>query len=238
MRYLGLLLTLLGVALLSFTFGFKTAYQKEFPYYNITNYLETKSQENFMKNSNYHQQRALYEIYQSDHPEIIMLGDSITYRANFNELLDTKVLNRGIGGDTTAGFLYRLPEIIERQPKKVFIMGGINDIMQGYSVDEIFANYIALLQRLQKEPVALLVQSTLYTSFTQYNEAVTSLNKQLQAYCQQHNIDYLDLNSALSPQQFLLQAYSDDGVHINAAAYGIWKEALLEYLNKEQQERL
>src|SRR5690242_16816098 len=45
--------------------------------------------------------------------DVVMLGDSITEGVDWHELFrDQRLLNRGIGGDTSAGVLNRLDEVI------------------------------------------------------------------------------------------------------------------------------
>src|SRR3569833_2708989 len=60
---------------------------------------------------------------------IMFLGNSITEMGDWKKVLnDTTVINRGIGGDITYGILRRLKDVTDRQPSKVFILIGINDI--------------------------------------------------------------------------------------------------------------
>lgn len=70
---------------------------------------------------------------------IIFLGDSITANAPF---YSKNLINRGINSDLTYGVLMRLDEIIKRNPKKVFIMVGINDIDHVVSNEHEFDIYI------------------------------------------------------------------------------------------------
>ena len=50
----------------------------------------------------------------------VMPGDSLTEGIDWRELFpDVKILNRGISGDTSAGVLNRLDEVIGRHPKIV-----------------------------------------------------------------------------------------------------------------------
>src|ERR1700754_4632915 len=61
--------------------------------------------------------------------KIIFLGNSITEMGNWKKATgDTTVINRGIAGDITYGVLKRLKDITDRQPSKVFLLIGINDI--------------------------------------------------------------------------------------------------------------
>ena len=82
-----------------------------------------------------------------------MLGDSITFGINWNELFNMNIINRGIGSDTTEGFLSRMENIYAINPKKVFIMGGINDIFKGIEVNQIFSNYIKIIEALKNKNI-------------------------------------------------------------------------------------
>ena len=55
--------------------------------------------------------------------EIVMLGDSITGRGEWKELLENEhLINLGVDGDTTSGILSRVNPILELEPKVVFLM--------------------------------------------------------------------------------------------------------------------
>ena len=70
-----------------------------------------------------------------------MPGDSLTEGIDWRELFpDVKILNRGIGGDTSAGVLNRLDEVIGRHPKIVVLMIGANDLRMGVPVPQVAAN--------------------------------------------------------------------------------------------------
>jgi len=63
--------------------------------------------------------------------DIVFVGDSITDQGEWEQLFHSlNVKNRGIGADTTQGVLHRLQEITNAKPKKIFLMIGINDLMQ------------------------------------------------------------------------------------------------------------
>src|SRR5437899_1727406 len=60
---------------------------------------------------------------------IIFLGNSIMEFGDWQKLLhDSTVINRGVAADNTFGVLDRLEDVIIRQPGKLFIEIGINDI--------------------------------------------------------------------------------------------------------------
>ena len=92
----------------------------------------------------------------------MMLGDSITDEGLWDELLNSDTIqNRGISGDTTDGVLERLNPM-GKNIEKVFIMIGVNDIMRGKSVDEIYSNYLKIIQFFKEKKIKIHIQSTLY----------------------------------------------------------------------------
>ncbi|MBR6431830.1 MAG: sialate O-acetylesterase, partial [Muribaculaceae bacterium] len=70
--------------------------------------------------------------------DIIMLGNSLTDGAEWNELMrNSHVKNRGIVGDIVQGLYERMEPILKGQPKKIFIMSGVNDVSHDVSGDSI-----------------------------------------------------------------------------------------------------
>src|SRR5690349_13279539 len=62
--------------------------------------------------------------------EIVFLGNSITERGEWQEILSgyrCPIVNRGVGGDNSFGILARMDEILAAKPKAIFLMDGIND---------------------------------------------------------------------------------------------------------------
>lgn len=197
----------------------------------ISSQLFASSQEklNFGDNNIY----DLHKIYQTKQSDIVMLGDSITCAVSWNELFNyNNITNRGINGDTTAGFLQRLDQVLELQPKKVFIMGGINDIFQSYTVEEIFENHKKIVEKLREKNITPYIQATLYTAKKEngYNDKVKELNGMLKQYCQENRIEFIDLNKKLSKNELLIQEYTHDGLHLKANAYVIWRDEIKKYI--------
>lgn len=176
--------------------------------------------------------------YSSTQAEIVMLGDSITHGVNWNELMDKNVIvNRGIGGDITKGFLNRMENIIEINPKKVFLMGGLNDINRNIPISKIYRNYINIIEKLKENHITPLIQSTLYTAKSKantrevyLNKKIKILNEKLQNYAAEKNIEFIDLNKHLSENETLKNKYTLDGYHLNAQGYSLWRDELKGYM--------
>ncbi len=170
--------------------------------------------------------------------KIVMLGDSITFRTNWNVLLDRNdVENKGINGDTTARFITRLDSVIRLKPVLCFIMGGINDLSHGFAVEKIYENYIFLIQKLVRNQIRPVIQSTLFVSSGifksgEINRQVEELNSRLKEFAENNQIDFIDLNATLCPGNGLSSEYTVDGLHLSRQGYKAWKEVLIPYLNK------
>lgn len=156
--------------------------------------------------------------------ETMMLGDSITDEGRWSELLGYMVENRGISGDTTQGVIDRL-YTLSPTIKKVYLMIGVNDIMRNFDFEEIYSNYIKIVESLRAKNIEVVVQSTLYIGEKRkkdFNQKVEELNKRLKIYTKNNSIKFIDLNSKLAPEKVLLKEFSQDSLHLNAKAYEIW----------------
>jgi len=186
----------------------------------------------------YEHRKGFYDLLPMTKDAIVFLGDSITEYGQWEEFTQhPKVVNRGIAGDTTPNLLKRLEAITEGQPAKIFLMIGINDFLF-FDRHQIFKNYTRVVEQLQKESpkTQIYLQSILPVNgairrIEVSNEDIRLLNEDIQALAQQHRLPYLDLHNLLTDAQGKLdQQYTKDGIHLNAAAYLIWKQLVLPYL--------
>lgn len=166
---------------------------------------------------------------------IIFLGDSITEFCNWNELFgQNNIINRGISGDTLDGILFRIDEIIEKKPKKIFLMIGINDLSKGKGVDQILIEYDFLIKKLNTEldDTIIYIQSILPAKRnTLSNTEIKRVNIGLKNITKKYNVNYIDLNSSfLSKNDELSDNYSLDGLHLNGEGYLLWKKIINNYV--------
>ncbi len=181
----------------------------------------------------------LLPVYSSD---IIMLGNSLTDGAEWNELFDNcHVKNRGIVGDIIPGFFERLEPILKGQPRKIFIMGGVNDISHGVSADSIVSAMTQVVTTIQARcpKTEIYVQSMLpfnndvrlWKLLKGREQVVVDGNKGLESMCQRLGVTFINLyplfvgeNGKMKPE------YTNDGLHLMGGAYLIWRDALLPYI--------
>ena len=190
----------------------------------------------FTPNNIYKARRNLFEVYKPKNVRIVMLGDSITYGVDWNELLSrTDVANRGIGYDTTEGFINRLSDIYALNPEICLLMGGINDFFRGISVNKVFINYTEILKELKSQGITPIIQSTLYVSKTipnwsNTNKKVDELNRMLRQYADKEGTIFIDVNNELSSGKALDSIYTYDGIHLLGSGYVKWRDLILSTL--------
>lgn len=165
--------------------------------------------------------------------EIVMLGDSITGRGDWKELLDNEhILNLGIDGDTTSGILNRIGSVVELEPKKVLLMAGINDLCISIPLEEVFENYKKIVQTLRENSISVIVQFTLITQLPAVNKKVRALNRLLEEYCHENSIEFMDLNHSFTNEKELLREdLTTDGLHLGQKAYKAWAYKLKSFLS-------
>ena len=65
--------------------------------------------------------------------DVIFLGDSITYGGDWAEYFpELSVCKLAVPGDSLEQILYRADMIEKLQPKKVFVLAGVNNISRGH----------------------------------------------------------------------------------------------------------
>ncbi|MDO1445073.1 GDSL-type esterase/lipase family protein [Rhodocytophaga aerolata] len=188
--------------------------------------------------AHYEKRVALFEKEPVKTGRIIFLGNSITEGGKWAQLTgDTTIINRGISGDITFGVLRRLDDITKRQPAKLFILIGINDIGMDIPDDVIADNYRKIIQAVQKKSPAtkIYVQSLLplnpdVKNFPQHydkQEHVLKANQLIKKVAAETKAQFIDIFSLFLDSQKRLDArYTYDGLHLNQAGYERWAKHL------------
>ncbi|NOX18306.1 MAG: GDSL family lipase [Chlorobi bacterium] len=209
----------------------------------------------YKKNVNYQHEIDLYKINKIKQADIVMLGNSLTHGANWNELLGRKsVIERGIVSDVVEGFYHRMSYVYKLNPKIVFVLGGLNDIFSWVPVEEIYKYYVKIINGLKSRRIIPVIQSTLYAgkswgkawikknhpelNVAKYNagrnDEVDKLNRMLKNFARVNKIDFIDLNPLMSRGHYLKPELTYDGVHLKAAGYKIWAKEVDKVLRKHK----
>lgn len=192
----------------------------------------------YLENKNYDLQIGLQDLYLTSSADVVMLGNSLTYNVNWSELLNRKnVVNRGIISDITQGYLHRLDYVYKLKPKVCFIEGGINDLNASFQVEAIFENFVEIIKELKQHNIIPVIQSTIcvakeYPKAEEKNKLVAELNSKLSEYAKENNIDFIDIKSLVTHNNFLMNKFTYDGLHLNAGGYKLWKPLVEKVLIK------
>ncbi len=175
----------------------------------------------------------------------ILAGDSLSLWFPPELLPEGKNwLNQGISGETSNGLLKRLKIFDRTQPKVIFVMIGINDLIRGISNRVILDNQRQIISYLRKKhPTAqIVVQSILPHGAEEAtwkgrdkllavaNSRIRELNQQLQSICIKRGAKYLDLYPLFTNKQGnLRREFTTDGLHLSSEGYIVWRSALQIY---------
>jgi len=204
--------------------------------------LFTGSEGSGQFSTHYYLQKSVFEsLPDEEEGEIIFLGNSITAGGHWSELFnDLKVKNRGISGDVTAGILFRLNEVVDRKPAKIFLLIGINDLARGIPIDTICSNIEKIIDivRIKAPGTSLFIQSVLpvndaiggrFKSHVNKSGDIISVNNRLLRMAEDHGLSYVDLyTNFVNSAGKLDTIYTNDGLHINGAGYQLWKSMVFD----------
>lgn len=169
---------------------------------------------------------------------IVWFGDSITEQGWWSLLSkEDKIVNRGIGGDNTRGMLARMDEVLAFAPKKIFFMGGVNDLSAGRPVEEIVENVRKILEMIRKEApqCEIFLQSVIvpnndvlaYPYAKGKQEQTRELNRHYRALCDEGLATWVDITALLhNEKDELREELTKDGIHLHPEAYLIWVDHL------------
>lgn len=195
----------------------------------------------------YRAQVALHQAFKKSNKDLVFLGNSITFWADWAELVPNhkQLKNRGIPGDNSFGVLERLDDILSGKPRMLFLMIGINDLAQGIPENILLGNIKRITKRTKEmsPKTALIIQSILPTnkSFNTLNDhykvqdRLPVINEKLKSLAEDQNVQYLDLYvHFINSEGLLKKEFSWDGVHLTLAGYQQWVQVLKEngYLKK------
>jgi lysophospholipase L1-like esterase len=173
--------------------------------------------------------------------DVVVLGDSLTQRAEWWELLGRPVANRGIVDDTVALVRARLGDVVELRPRVLFLLVGVNDLFRGASPERLGAQHAALVREIRASlpGCRVIVESLLplreemLDRFSERltNATISRANARLKDGARAAGAEWVDVGSGLADASGQLDArYTSDGLHLSGAGYRAWAEALRPYL--------
>ena len=173
-------------------------------------------------------------------PQVVFLGDSITenWIHAAPELFSERVIDRGIGGQTSSQILLRFyPDVVAIGAKLVHVMVGTNDILQNKGPvgdDDIVNNVMAMIDIAQANDIKFVLASILPISVRSWQpelepaQRIIKLNRRLRDLAAARKIVFVDYFSQLKDRHGgLHEDLGNDGVHPNRAGYALMKPLAL-----------
>jgi lysophospholipase L1-like esterase len=167
---------------------------------------------------------------------VVLLGDSSTEFGLWQEWFSGQpVLNRGIGGETSADLLRRLDSAVH-QPAGVFLLIGTNDLTAGVPLQDITGNVRTLLDEIERRaPGTPVVVQSVMPRTARFRDDIRLLNEAYRGLVDSATaeVQYLDLWPALADEQGLLRSeFTGDGLHLTGAGYAAWVDVLRPHVTR------
>lgn len=170
----------------------------------------------------------------------VFLGDAIVsgmeYYGNLSE--DQVVAD---GNITTDKALKSVDEVVAKNPSKVFIMIGINELNYPRTADAISSSYKTLVDELKSKLPTAQIYAVSVLPITKSYESKTSvkieksnldaLNENLKELVTTDNINYVDIASAFKDGSgYLNETVTSNGLNLNSGYYGFLLNAIAEMI--------
>jgi|OpeIllAssembly_1097287.scaffolds.fasta_scaffold147401_1 lysophospholipase L1-like esterase len=174
---------------------------------------------------------------------ILFFGNSITQGLCVSAV-SPKSVNFGIGADTTAGLLERLRDYKSLEKAEIVVIEiGINDVLNGVSLDEMISNYRKIFNSIPSN-VGIVYNDILpinqncrvIVPASGINKQISAANTMLNELCQMRSGCFrVSSDKLLDSTGCLNMAYDyGDGFHFNTYGYLIWIEELRREIGKAQ----
>ncbi len=181
--------------------------------------------------------------------EAVFIGDSITEYWALDVFFNpsNRIVNRGIGGDTTTYIIKRFAaDVLQLKPKFAVIKAGINNTapLDNYLemntevfnaiYNEIYLDIEVMINMAREHGVEPVICSLLPTcnelsrSMSIRNQLVAQVNERLQQISLKNAARYVDYHSQVCKEDGLTlkSDLAYDGVHLNAYGYKILADTL------------
>jgi lysophospholipase L1-like esterase len=169
-----------------------------------------------------------------------MIGDSITEGFDTRQYIpDVNISNRGVSGDSTVECLHRITEEwFRRQPAAVFLCIGTNDLARDRSDQFILDNIRSIVEQIRNYSQASIYLTTLFPTREnppRPNDRIRGFNTELEKLSAELGCRFYDLYRHFTDGEGNLKGeFTDDGLHLTAAAYRRWSELLSETLRQNK----
>ena len=143
------------------------------------------------------------------HPpiKVVCLGDSITYGfpygpevswvTRLSEKVEGQFINKGINGNTTGDMLRRFERaVLAYQPTHLILMGGINDVVCGESLDRIKHNLKTMIDWALQENILVIIGLPTAVDMKSWENILKRLRTWLEEYAREKKLPVIHFEQA------------------------------------------
>lgn len=180
-------------------------------------------------------------------PKVLFFGDSITDYWDLDRYFDEHHINKGISGNVTDDLLNRIEQdVIDYQPKKIFILIGTNDLARGKDSEYIVKQIEKIVNKIEQESknTEIYIESILPINDDEEEEKINieavgnrknsdiqKANRLIKELCEKRNITYIDTYSEFTNEDGKLKLnYTKEGLHLSDEGYEVLANILKKYL--------
>ncbi len=164
----------------------------------------------------------------------LFLGSSIIEEGPWADLFpNRKVINRGIGADTTKGVLLRLDDVIAIKPDQIFLYIGGNDFSRLANDPETAIDRLSqVVRRLRIAlPETEIFVSTLLAREIKFAKNIREFNSLLKSKRWDNGVTIVDSYPLFARSDGSMDPkYSNDNIHLNGKAYRQWAKLIAQKL--------
>lgn len=156
---------------------------------------------------------------------VVFLGDSLTQDGAWGEWFpDQKVINFGVGGNTTDDVLARLDDVVAVKPDEIVLLIGTNDLGTRHTVEHLVRNIETICVTLRRElPGSRMLVQSIMPRGREYAHRIQEANIHLRQFSSTVKAQFLDLWPTLALEDGELNpAFTEDRLHLNPAGYEAW----------------
>jgi lysophospholipase L1-like esterase len=171
---------------------------------------------------------------------VVFAGDSLIYNGPWSEFY-SNIHSRGIPNETSALLLGRLGDITRALPRRVILLTGANDLIQGVPIPQFLRNFRSILAKIRADSprtdvavIGLLPVDPSRADALRYdNASVLEANRQLEALTREFpGTRFLDLAPRLADESGgLRREFNEDGIHLTLEGYLAVRETIATLLD-------
>lgn len=175
------------------------------------------------------------EIDEEYFSKTLFIGDSITEGIKAYGLLDdTNVL--AVKGLTVLKAEKEIGAIAKRNPERIYILLGSNDLLYGMDSEKFSSEYIEFVQLIKdKLPETKIYIQSIFPVSKEVegkkpmlsNPRIDEFNRELKKAAEQQGIGYIDISQLLKDDSGIMNKdYTSDGIHVKYKFYSIWLDCV------------